>query len=197
MVNKNTILGIFICMLFIPMLVFGPKKTIESFNKWNAMVMVPLVKGTDIQTTNVDPYHTNQSLDAFFERHFTEYGERKYGGLHRYIDPNIFTKSQALMISRIIKILLVILMTYLALRFRGLQSRTFPFEVSIIFTLMLFISPISWVSYYTFVLLGYMVAVNEIKELPKNHPGRKLLLVSLIIAPIIMPIIKHCSAFKY
>ncbi len=182
----STLAGIFICMLFIPMLVFGPQKTIESFQKWNSMVLVPLVKGTEIQTTNIDAYHTNQSLDAFFERHFTDYGERRYGGLHKYIDPNTFTKSQALMFSKIIKILLVLLMTYIAIRFRGLQSRTFPFEISIIFTLMLFISPISWVSYYAFVLLGYVVAVNEIKELPKNHPGRKPLLVSLIIAVIIM-----------
>lgn len=97
------------------------------------------------------------------------------------------------MISKIIKILLVILLTYIAVRFRGLQSRTFPFEVSIILTLMLFMSPISWVSYFTNVMVGYIVAVNEIKELPKKHPGRKPLLVSLIVALIIM----HLGWGKY
>ncbi len=189
----STLVGIFVCMLFVPMLVFGPQKTIESFHKWNSMVMTPLVKGTDIQTTNILYYHTNQSLDAFFVRHFTDYGQRKYGGLHKYTDPNFFSESQVLMVSKIIKVLLVLLMTYIALRFRGLQTRVFPFEISIIFTLMLFISPISWVSYYLSVLLGYVVAVNEIKELPKKHPGRKPLLVSLVIAVIIM----HLGWGKY
>ena len=171
-----------------PMIFYSPARTISFVESWSKMVLEPFVKGEKVKSTNVNFYHSNQSLDAFLNRHFTPYGKEEYGGVHNWLNPDFFTEAQVSTIGKLIKLFIVALLGFLAIKSRTVNSRAYPFEISLFLMAILFISPVSWVNHYILILPAYIVAVNEILILDKSARGRKLLLWSLIIGTAIMHI---------
>ena len=171
-----------------PMIFYSPARTISFVESWSKMVLEPFVKGEKVKSTNVNYYHSNQSLDAFLNRHFTPYGREHYGGFHDLINPDFFTEAQVSTIGKVIKLFLVALLGFLAIKSRTINNRAYPFEISLFLMAILFISPVSWVNHYILILPAYIVSVNEILILDKQNKGRKLLLWSMIIGTAIMHI---------
>ena len=171
-----------------PMIFYSPARTLTFVESWSEMVLEPFVKGEKVKSTNVNYYHSNQSLDAFLNRHLTPYGQEEYGGMHNWLNPDFFTEGQVSTIGKVIKLFIVALLGFLAIKSRTVNNRVYPFEISLFLMAILFISPVSWVNHYILILPAYIVAVNEILILDKSDKGRKLLLWSLIIGTAIMHI---------
>jgi Glycosyltransferase family 87 len=169
-----------------PMLFYAPARSISFVESWSKMVLEPFAKGEKVKSTNVNYYHSNQSLDAFLNRHFTPYGQENYGGLHNWLNPDFLTEAQVGTVSKVIKFILVALLGFLAIKNRSVSNRAYPFEISLFLMAILFISPVSWVNHYILILPAYILAINEIVILDKSHPGRKLLLWSVVIGTVIM-----------
>jgi hypothetical protein len=171
-----------------PMIFYSPARTISFVESWSKMVLEPFIKGEKVKSTNVNYYHSNQSLDAFLNRHLTTYGEEEYGGMHNFLNPAYFTEGQVSTISKVLKLFIVALLAFLAIKSRTVNNRVYPFEIALFLMAILFISPVSWVNHYILILPAYVVAVNEILILDKSDRGRKLLLWSMIIGTAIMHI---------
>ena len=172
----------------VPMIFYSPSRTISFVESWSKMVLEPFVKGEKVKSTNVNYYHSNQSLDAFLNRHLTTYGEEEYGGLHNWLNPAYFTEGQVSTIGKLLKLFIVALLGFLAIKSRTVNNRVYPFEIALFLMAILFISPVSWVNHYILILPAYIVAVNEILILDKADRGRKLLLWSIIIGTAFMHI---------
>lgn len=171
-----------------PMIFYSPARTISFVESWSKMVLEPFIKGEKVKSTNVNYYHSNQSLDAFLNRHLTPYGEEEYGGIHNFLNPAYFTEGQVSTIGKVLKLIIVALLGFLAIKSRTVNNRVYPFEIALFLMAILFISPVSWVNHYILILPAYIVAVNEVLILDKSQRGRKLLLWSMIIGTAIMHI---------
>ena len=130
------------------------------------MTVKPFVSGGRVLSANVNWYHTNQSLEAFLNRHFTRYGRETYGGLHALIDPAVLLEQGARRAALVIKLLLLATVAWVALRSRRSATRSFPFEVSLTLMAALFISPVSWYSHYVAMLVPYEVVFQELDTRP-------------------------------
>jgi hypothetical protein len=95
-----------VMIILVPMLFYTPERSIEFFTSWTEMVLSPFFSGEDLKTLNVGYYHTNQSLEAFLNRHFTSYGVEKYGGWHHWLDPAFMNAAQVKTLGNILKLLL-------------------------------------------------------------------------------------------
>jgi glycosyl transferase family 87 len=169
-----------------PMLFYSPSKSISFADSWSKMVLEPFFKGEKVKSQNVGYYHGNQSLDAFLNRHFTPYGEDEYGGIHAWLNPSYFSESQVYTIGKVIKLIIVALLGFLAIKSRSVNNRVYPFEISLFLMATLFISPVSWINHYILVLPAYVLAINELLVLKKSQSGRFLLLWSMVIGTVIM-----------
>jgi hypothetical protein len=181
-----TLIFTVVFMVLVPMFFYSPQRSISFVKSWSGMVFEPFFKGEKVKSTNVNYYHSNQSLDAFLNRHFTPYGAEKYGGIHTWFNPDFFTEAQVSTASKIIKLIIVALLAFLAIKNRSIERRSYPFEISLFMMAILFISPVSWVNHYLLILPAYIIAVNEVLILPKHHTGRKLLLWSMALGTAIM-----------
>lgn len=171
-----------------PMIFYSPARTISFVESWSKMVLEPFIKGEKVKSTNVNYYHSNQSLDAFLNRHLTTYGEEEYGGVHNFLNPSYFSEGQVSTIGKVLKVIIVALLGFLAIKSRTVNNKVYPFEIALFLMAILFISPVSWVNHYILILPAYVVAVNELLILDKSDRGRKLLLWSMIIGTAIMHI---------
>lgn len=162
-------------LILVPMAFYTPAKSIDYFKSWSEIVIEPFFSGERIKTTNIGYYHTNQSLDAFLNRHFTSYGIERYGRAHHIIDKPVWDEGKANKVGVIIKLLIIALLGIVSGRSGKIHQRAFPFEFSLFLMAILFISPSSWPSHYILALPAVMLAVNEIMILPKGHWGRHLL----------------------
>jgi hypothetical protein len=180
----GTAIGLTVCLLIIPSFYFGVKKNVYYAKTWTKTIISPFVTGKNIRSTNVTWYHTNQSLEASLNRHLTSYGRREYGGLHEIIDPAFMTEQQVHKLAIGIKLLILGLIAFVTLKYRKSLYRPFPFEMSLIFMGMFYLSPVAWISHYMVILFPYAVAVNELIEHEKGDIGRKVLAVSLWTAMI-------------
>jgi len=178
-------LGLMLWLLVVPSLVLGPLRNKSFLEEWLGMVVMPVISGPRALSTNVNWYHTNQSLEAFLNRHFTPYGRQTYGGLHVLLDPACLVEQGAHRAALVIKLLLLALVTLAALRSRSVATRSFPFEVSLTLLAALFISPVSWYSHYVSVLVPYQIVVQEVTMRPRSATAFKLLAIPLGIAALI------------
>lgn len=149
------------------------------------LVVMPFVKGESIKTQTVNWDYMNQSLEGAIHRHLTPYGKIAYGGLHKVIDPAFLNAKQAAKLAVAIKAWLLLMIAWVMFKYRNAQERSFPFEMSLIFMSILYISPATWISYYIVILFPYAVAVNEIIRRPRGETGRRLLTVGLWAAMLI------------
>lgn len=170
-----------IFMIGVPMLFYSPQKSIEFFTSWTENVLFPFASGEELKTINTGIHHSNQSMDAFLGRHFTDYGCEEYGSIHCSINPSFFTTDQVKTFSRIIKLLLIALVALLFFA-KGPPSpyRTI-YQASVCLIAILFISPSSWLNHYIIVLPAVLVAVNEIQQKAKGSKGLLYSLVFMIV----------------
>jgi hypothetical protein len=179
-------------MIVVPMLFYPPQKSLEYFRSWTEAVFVPFASGNDLKTQNIGYYHSNQSLEAFINRHFTSYGKEKYGGLHYLTDPANMTKIQAKTTGNIIKMVLLGLLSVLVLlNNRKRDPRFYLTESSLFLMAILWVSPSSWTNHYIILLPAVVLLVNEIIRLPKHDSKKKLLLVVLVAGTLLMLIDVH------
>ncbi len=181
-----TVVFTLLFLIVVPMFFYTPQKSIDFFASWSSLVIEPFFSGQKVQTTNTGYYHTNQSLDAFLNRHFTPYGTERYGGAHHVVDFPVLSEAGAHRAGIVIKLVIIGLLALVALKKRTIHSRLFPFEFSLFLIAILFISPSSWPSHYILILPAYILVVNEIIILPKGRHGRNLLTWSLGLGTAIM-----------
>ncbi len=178
-------LALALCLLAAPSLVLGPARNTHLLKEWSAAVVEPFLSGARVLSTNINWYHTNQSLEAFLNRHFTSYGRETYRGLHVLLDPAFWMEAETRRPALAVKLLLLGVIALAALRSRQVATRNFPFEVSLTLMATLFISPVSWYSHYVVVLVPYQLVVQELAIRPRSSGGFKLLAVTLAIAAAI------------
>jgi hypothetical protein len=181
-----SVLFFLIFMILVPMLFYSPSRNISFVTTWYELVLEPFVKGDKVKSANVGYYHANQSLDAWLNRYFTPYGGESYGGAHLWLDNAQYNEDQLRPFSNGIKLIIVIMIGFLAIKTRSIQNRLFPFELSLWLMAILFISPVSWMNHYILILPAYIVAINEILVLDKSSGSRKLLIWSIGVGTSIM-----------
>jgi hypothetical protein len=179
------VVGLILCLLVVPSFYFGPAKSVQYVTQWGSLVIMPFVTGEDIKTKTVNWGYMNQSLEGALHRHLTPYGKVAYGGLHKVIDPAFLDAKQVAKLAVAIKALLLLVIAWVMFKYRNAKERSFPFEMSLIFMSILYISPVTWISYYIVILFPYAVAVNEIIRRPRGETGRRLLMVGLWAAMLI------------
>jgi hypothetical protein len=179
------VVGLVVCLLVVPSFYFGPAKSVQYVTQWGSLVIMPFVTGESIKTQTVNWDYMNQSLEGAIHRHLTPYGKIVFGGMHKVIDPAFLNPEQAAKLAVAIKALLLLVIGRVMFKYRNARERSFPFEISLIFMAILYISPVTWISYYIVILFPYAVAVNEIIRRPRGEAGRRLLTVGLWAAMLI------------
>lgn len=181
-------LGFALIFMFIaPMLFYSPIQSITYMKDWANMVLIPFAKGEKVKTKNINFYHTNQSLEAFIQRHFTTYGREKYGSIHHWVDPAFLSQQQAHKVATSLKLIfLLILSIFIWYKRKDSSNRQLLTEMSFFLIGMLLLSPSSWINHYIILLPAYILFIEEILMLPKREPIRKVLITTLIISTIFM-----------
>ncbi len=167
----------------IPSMFYGVARNNGFFRDFIFQVILPFAKNDAIIRETVYYTHTNQSLDAFLVRHFTPMGAASYSeaGIHKFLDPAFFTIAQVKAFSAFFK---VFLLAFYAFLFRGSPRKLRPLEYSIVFLLVFYISPSSWLSHYTTALFAYYAAVSWLSSWI-SEANRKTILVGLFSAVIL------------
>ncbi len=153
-------LGLVLCLAFVPALVFGPSRAATYLHEWPDLVLVPFARGEKGQTTNIDWYHTNQSMEAALQRSLTPYGTEHYAGAHRFVDPALFTEAQVHALAGASRLVLLALLAWATWRSRD-DDRQLALVGSLYLLGALFISPASWFSHYVAALPAYLVALDR------------------------------------
>jgi hypothetical protein len=168
-----------VCWLLIPPLLFGFDNFGPIMSGWWGILTRFLTEGT-IAEGIVGFRHTNQSLSAAFHRFFTQVPADGGRG------PDYFVNILALdltLADRIVKAMVLAILGFLVwicrtpLGERG--SVALAFEYSLIWIATLFISPISWINHYVFLLFPFAAAVYYIRTRPPSLRERRLLLYGL------------------
>ncbi len=154
-------LGLIVCFGAVPALAFGPERAEGMTSRWSARVVAPFISGEKGQTTNIDWYHTNQSMEAALQRSLTPYGIEHYGGLHRLTDLAWLTEAQAHRLATALRLLLLVALALAAAR---ATPRTAPMVGALFVMGALFISPASWFSHYVGAVVAYAVIWREREE---------------------------------
>ncbi|OGF49998.1 MAG: hypothetical protein A2231_03565 [Candidatus Firestonebacteria bacterium RIFOXYA2_FULL_40_8] len=172
--------GLLIFMVFIPSLIYGVPKTLIYLQDYIKLVIMPFANNDVAIRGTTGFWHSNQSIDGFLGRHFTDFGKTHYHGLHNIIDPANFTLVQIKKIGLIIKAVLVLLA---ALAFTGNKKNNphlLKFEFALMFLLILFISPASWLNHFVTVFFAYYVAANYMRDDSNSYFGRIFMKIGLI-----------------
>lgn len=181
--------GLIAWLGIVPAVVFGPAKGWALVGTWFKLIAARFVSGE--QAWSVTKlgfwYHTNQSLEAFVQRHFTPYGAQRYGGLHQLIDPGFLTEAQASAVALVARLLIVAVVVVVVWRHRHDARRVLPLEAAIVLLAMLFISPVSWINHYVFALVALVVAANEVDWRPRPGSGRRVL-VGALAATVVLTV---------
>ncbi|MFH1825147.1 MAG: glycosyltransferase family 87 protein [Candidatus Firestonebacteria bacterium] len=185
----GTIIGLILFFLIIPSCYYGLDKNLIFLKDFVHQVFLPFFKNDIYIRETVYYGHSNQSLDGFIVRHFSDFGKITYadkllGKFHNFIDPAFLTINQAKNISTIIKISLL---TVCALAFTNSFKKNptlLKFEFAIVFLLILFISPSSWLNHYVSVLFAYYVSVNYIFSKGIDKTNQKILKYILVISAL-------------
>ena len=177
----GTLAGFALFFFLIPSLFFGFERNLNFFRDFINLVILPFARNDTIIRETVYYTHTNQSMDAFLIRHFTDYGQSAYPayGLHKAVDPAWFTVENVKRASALIKLGLLVFFGFL---FRGQRKSLRTLEYGILFLLVLFLSPSSWLNHYALAIFTYYAAVNFRNANTTNPISRKLITFGLILA---------------
>jgi alpha-1,2-mannosyltransferase len=175
----GVVLGLVGCLGVVPAIVFGPGRAVALVRTWCDLIIVPFLSGERLRSATTGWHHTNQSLEAFLQRHFTSYGATRYGGLHRFIDPGFLTDAQASRVALGARLGVLVLLAVVIWRQRRSPRSALPLEASLVLLAMPLLSPVSWINHDIAALVAYVVTANEIVRRPRGDPGRRILMLAL------------------
>ncbi len=174
----GAVIGLIVCWLVVPPLVFGVDHFTTVMTGWFEKVNPFLVEGALAEGV-VGFRHTNQSLSAFFHRFFTA-TPAGAGRPDLYINVLAFDYVTA---DRVVKGLSLVIVACLAwvcrTRLGDRNKIALSFEYSLVMITALFISPISWINHYVVLLFPYTAAVYYIRTRPVTSRERRLMLYAL------------------
>lgn len=176
------LLGLPVFFLLLPSLFYGFERSWYLSSEFVKLVVMPFFRNDAIIRETVYYTHPNQSLDAFLVRHFTDLGVTSYPGwLHSHLDPAKYTGEQMKRAGLIIKAILLLISAVALWRTRKFKLVA-KFEYAIVFLLILYISPSSWLSHYISVLFAYYVSVAYITDIYADRTGKLILTLCLGLA---------------
>lgn len=181
--------AIVICWLIIPPLVFGPGNFVDIVLDWYGILTGFITEGTLAE--GIQGFRdTNQSLSAAFHRYFTEVPARwvrSEGRGELYLNVLALDLRLADLIIKGMVASILILLAWLCRAPAGdRRSLALSLEYSLIFIATLFISPISWINHYVFLLFPYTAAVYFIRTRSRADPVRRMLLYSVITSFVLV-----------
>ncbi len=170
-------LAVIVCWLLIPPLVFGSANFGQIMVGWYDIVSGFIAEGTLAE--GLQGFRdTNQSLSAAFHRYFTEVPARWNRGGTGSLYVNLFSLSLGTA-DRLIKAMVLAILIFLAAICRTpIAERERPalsLEYSLIWIATLFVSPISWINHYVFLLFPYAAAVYYVRTKPASPDTARLL----------------------
>ncbi len=180
----GALLGLVICWVLIPPLVFGLDGFFVLTRGWLHDLMPFIAEGTLAE--GIGGFrHTNQSLSAAFHRFFTE----TPAGVHRtdfYINVTALGYVAAGRIVKVISLAIIVGLVWLSRTpMADRRSLGLAFEYSLVMIATLFISPISWIDHYVILLFPNAAAVYFISTRPSSR-ARKIVLYSVIASFILV-----------
>ncbi len=181
-------LAVIVCWFLIPPLVFGPANFVEIMVGWYDIVSGFIAEGTLAE--GLQGFRdTNQSLAAAFHRYFTEVPARwDRGGVGSFY-VNLFSMSLGTA-DRLIKAMVLAILIFLAAVCRtplGHRDRpVLALEYSLIWIATLFVSPISWINHYVFLLFPYAAAVYYVRTNQGDAGTRRLLLYTGLVSFVLV-----------
>ena len=178
-------LGLVACLWGVPSIVFGPIRSAQFVRGWARLVVEPVLFGGQPGTINVGWTPTNQSLDAFVHRSFTEYGRETFGGLHNWLDPASLSE---LAVDRLSLGLKVVLLLVLAAVSRSRANKALPFEVSLMLVAALFLSPVSWYSHFIALLVPYAVTLQALTTQALDLGNRRFMTSAIAISVLLVAV---------
>jgi len=178
--------GLLICWLALPPFMFGFENYGPIMASWWDILGRFITEGTVAEGV-VGFRHTNQSLSAALYRFLSDVPADGGRGPDYFV--NVVSLSVPL-VDYIMKGLAVAILAFLAWVCRtplGDRDRVaLSFEYSLIFIATLFISPISWINHYVFLLFPYVAAVYFIRTRRSTLPQRRLLLYGLAVSFVLV-----------
>ena len=180
-----TLGGLLLFMVFFPFMIYGIPYTLIYLQDYFNMVIMPFFQNSVQIRGTTGFFHSNQSIDGFLGRHFTGFGIKEYGGntfgrLHKYIDPANMSLVQIKRIGLLFKAFLVLLAAFAFTSSKKKNPHLLKFEFALVFLMILFISPASWLNHFVTVLFAYYAAVNYIRDKNNSSQGRLILKIGLI-----------------
>ncbi len=180
----GALIGLVICWVLIPPLVFGLDGSIALTQGWLHDFMPFITEGTLAE--GIGGFrHTNQSLSAAFHRFFTE----TPAGVHRtdfYVNVTALGYVAAGRIVKVISLAIIVGLVWLSRTpMADRRSLGLAFEYSLVMIATLFISPISWIDHYVILLVPNAAAVYFISTRPSSR-ARKIVLYSVIASFILV-----------
>ncbi|GEM_PF-1511065 len=178
----GALIGLPVFFFLVPSLFYGFGRAWYLSGEFLKLVVLPFFRNDAIIRETVYYTHPNQSLDAFLIRHFTVLGKVNYPGfLHNALDPAFYTQAQMKTAGLVVKAFLLLLSGAALLHTRKFKPVA-KFEYPVIFFLILYISPSSWLSHYISVLFAYYTSAAYITNEYSDKTGRAVLLSCLIFA---------------
>ena len=178
----GVLLGLPVFFFLVPSFFFGFERAWHLSMEFFNLVVLPFLRNDAIIRETVYYTHPNQSLDAFLVRHFTDLGKNSYPGLlHNSLDPAKYTLAQMKTAGIFVKAALLVLSALALWRTRRFKLVS-KFEYPVVFLLILYISPSSWLSHYISVLFAYYVSMAYITDIYSDKTGKFILMLCLAFA---------------
>ena len=184
-----TTVAIVVCWLIVPALVFGPGNFVHIVGDWYGILSGFIREGTLAE--GIQGFRdTNQSLSAAFHRYFTEVPARwlrSEGRGELYLNVLALDLWLADLIIKAMVVSILLLLAWLCRTPVGdRRNVALSLEYSLVFIATLFISPISWINHYVFLLFPYAAAVYYIRTRRRGSRERQTLLYVLIASFVLV-----------
>ncbi|CAN5250196.1 hypothetical protein BH18GEM1_BH18GEM1_13820 [soil metagenome] len=177
----GTAVGLLVCWGFLPLLAYGPGFYADVMEGWLRTVAPFLAEGTIAEGLG-GFLHTNQSLSAAVIRYLTE---TPAGGGREDFTVNVATVGldEARWIVRGLSAAIVAFLAWVCARGgrreAGVDGRSFAarfplsygLECALVMIAILFLSPISWINHYVYLLFPYGAAVAWLASRPESAAG--------------------------
>lgn len=174
-----TLFGLLLFMVAIPSMFYGFQKTLIYLSDYFRLVIMPFANNAVAIRGTTGFWHSNQSIDGFLGRHFTDFGKNHYGGLHNIIDPANLTFVQIKKIGLLLKSALVLFAAFAFTNSKNKNPQLLKFEYALMFLLILFLSPASWLNHFVTVFFAYYAAANYIRDSSGSYYGRIVMKLGL------------------
>ncbi len=173
------LLTVLLCFTVIPLAFFGYENTLKFTSDFFNLVITPFFRGDVTIRETSGFWHSNQSFDGFFGRHFTTFGREYYGAAHRF-DPAFLDLAGAKKLSFAVKVIASLFMLFAIRGTFKSSKKLLKFEFAAGFLFVLLVSPASWLNHYITALFAYYVVVNYIASGKSDPVNSKVLSFCLL-----------------